>query len=246
MWEPALIHDVYSARIGKGTHYGVNRLSSMLRKVSRNFTAPCWALKCDIRKLYDSMDHSILMGLIRRRVYDHRALRLIHEVIDSFHTEDRPGKGVPIGNVTSQIFTNIYLSELDRFVKQELRVRCYGRFSDDFVLLAPRRSDLLGWRNAISDFLESRLQLTLHPHKVSIRPAHQGVDFLGYVVLPHHRVLRTSTRKRMIRRLGQKASEFAEGESSRDVLRQSVASYLGMLSHADSFALQRTVLNSFG
>lgn len=245
LWEPRFLHDVYSARIGKGTHYGVNRLWMMLRKVSRNFTSACWVLKCDIRKLYDSVDHAILIELIGQRVSDDRVMRVVEAVVSSFHTEGRVGKGIPIGNVTSQIFTNIYLNELDRFVKQELRVRFYGRFSDDFVVVSARRSDLLAWRTRIEEFLSARLRLSLHPHKVSLRPLHQGIDFLGYVLLPHHRGVRCSTRRRMFRRLEGKVNEVLSGEATSEALAQSLASYTGMLSHANTFKLCRTIENSY-
>lgn len=245
VWEPRFIHDVYSARLGKGTHYGVNRLWMMLRKVSRNFTSSCWVLKCDIRKLYDAMDHEILLNLIGRVVSDDRATRIVEAVVSSFHAEGHAGKGVPIGNVTSQIFANIYLNELDRFVKQELRVRFYGRFSDDFVLVSSRRSDLLVWRARTEEFLNYRLRLSLHPHKVSLRPLHQGIDFLGYVLLPHHRGIRSSTRRRMFRRLEQKAVEAFKGREASEALAQSLASYTGMLSHANTFELRRMIENSY-
>jgi retron-type reverse transcriptase len=245
LWEPRLIHDVYSARVGKGTHYGVNRLSMMLRQVSRNSTRSCWALKCDIRRLYDSMDHGVLLKLIRQKISDDRVMGIIESVVTSFHTDGNPGKGMPIGNITSQIFTNIYLNELDHFVKHELRVRFYGRFSDDFVLVSSRRSDILECRARIAEFLSARLRLSLHPHKVSLRPFHQGIDFLGYVLLPHHRHVRSSTRRRMLRRLESKAFGTFSGEAPGQALAQSLASYLGMLGHANTFELRRVLKNAY-
>jgi RNA-directed DNA polymerase len=245
IWEPTLIHDVYSARLGKGTHYGVDRLSMMIRKVSRNFTISCWALKCDVRKLYDSIDHAVLLELIRKRITDAHVMHLLEQMIDSFHSEGSLGKGIPIGNVTSQIFTNIYLGELDYFVKRTLRVKWYGRFSDDFVLLSPKRSDLFEWREWIGDFVQKRLLLELHPRKVFIRPLHQGIDFLGYVLLPHHRGLRTSTKRRMLQRLTRNADGVVSGQSTHTVLSQVLASYRGMIGHADAFELGRMLFNSF-
>jgi retron-type reverse transcriptase len=244
IWEPTLIYDVYSARLGKGTHYGVNRLSMMVRKVSRNFTSSCWALKCDVRKLYDSMDHAVLLDLIGKRIGDARVIRLIEQIVGSFHSKGFIGKGIPIGNVTSQIFTNIYLNELDYFVKQTLRVQWYGRFSDDFVLLSPKRSDLFEWREQIGSFLQEHLLLALHPHKVFVRPLHQGIDFLGYVLLPHHRVLRTSTKRRMLRRLARSADGVVTGKIAHAVLCHTLASYRGMIGHADAFELGRMLDNS--
>ena len=160
------------------------------------------------------------------------------------NTEGLPGKGIPIGNVTSQIFTNIYLGELDHFVKHELGVRWYGRFSDDFVLLSSNRSDLFVWRKRIAEFLRMRLLLSLHPHKVFIRPLSQGIDFLGYVLLPHHRVLRTSTKMRMFRRLTHYADELGSGDNQSELLSQALASYRGMIRHADAYELERILLNS--
>jgi len=245
LWEPILVHDVYSARVGKGTHYGVNRLAMMVRKVSRNFTSACWVLKCDIRKLYDSVDHSILLRLIGKKICEDRVMRLVESVVASFHTAGGTGTGIPIGNVTSQVFTNISLNELDNFVKHELRARFYGRFSDDFVLVSGRRSDLLVWRGRIREFLDARLRLSLHPHKVVIRPLHQGIDFLGYVVLPYHRILRSSTRRRMLRRLADQAERVQQGVESSEALARAVASYRGMLGHADARRLSRVIENAY-
>lgn len=243
--EPCLIHDLYSGRDGKGTHAGVNALERMTYKVSRNYSRPCWALKCDIRKFYDSVCHSILMRLVAKRIRDTSVLKLVREIVESFHTEGVSGTGLPIGNVTSQIFTNIYLNELDQFVKHRLRVEHYVRFSDDFVLLSERRADLVQWLQEIEIFLEQELKLALHQGKVSIRPLHQGIDFLGYVLLPYHRVMRSSTRRRMIRRLsGMQEEELLDGRAPA-ALRQSMSSYLGMLSHANTVRLQCLVRNRF-
>lgn len=245
LWEPRFIHDVYSARVGKGTHYGVNRLWIMLRKVSRNFTSSCWALKCDIRKMYDSIDHAVLMDLIREGISDERVTRLVEAVVSSFRAESSFARGLPIGNVTSQIFTNIYMNELDRFVKRDLGVSFYGRFSDDFMLISSRRSDLLTWRLQIEQFLSTRLLLSLHPHKVLVRPLHQGIDFLGYVLLPHHRCLRGSTRRRMFRRLESRVGAFLGGKERKETGASSVASYLGMLGHANTFRLRQIIENRY-
>jgi len=223
----------------------------MARKVSKNYTGACWGLKCDVRRFYDTVDHTILMRLIERRVKNERALRIIREVVSSFHTEGASrkgglsGKGLPIGNVTSQVFTNIYLDELDRFIKHQLRVKHYARFCDDFVLLSAYRSDLLGWREAIGDFLSSKLRLSLHPSKVIIRPLRQGIDFVGYVVLPHHCVLRNSTKRRMFRRLSRRADAAIESDGGGGDVAQSLSSYLGMLSHADAYEMGNLVRNRF-
>ena len=243
--EPRLIHDLYSCRIGKGTHAGVDAVSAMALKVSKNMTRPCWALKCDVRRFYDSVDHGVLLALIERLISDKATIRLIHNVLDSFHTEDAPGKGLPIGNLTSQVFTNVYLNELDKFAKHTLKLRYYARFADDFVMLSDQKGELVAMLPRIQEFLRDRLKIELHPRKVVLRPLHQGIDFLGYVILPYHRVVRTATKRRMHRNLTAKLCLLYSGDVTPASFNQSLQSYLGMMSHADTLRLQSEVRNRF-
>jgi len=245
IFEPQLIHDLYSSRQGKGTHAGVNALARMARKISKNNTKPCWALKCDVRKFYDSVDHECLINLLNKKLVDSAAMCLIKEVIGSFHCEGTPGKGLPIGNLTSQVFTNIYLNELDRFIKHTLRIKHYARFADDFVLLSNRKRDLEELLPRIQSFLAEQLKLEIHPHKISLRPLHQGIDFLGYVILPHHRVLRTTTKRRMLRKISDRHGEYFKGQFKGDSLNQTLQSYFGMLSHADTYELTQNLKNVY-
>lgn len=244
IFEPKFIHHAYSSRLGKGTHRAVKALRAMAWKVSKNLTGPCWALKCDIRKFYDSVDHQILIGLIEKSLDDNDVLRLIWEIIKSFH-EKTPGKGVPIGNLTSQVFANIYLNELDQFVKQGLKVKCYLRYADDLLFLSDDKHGLeeILWK--IKEFLLEKLKLELHPQKIIFRPLKYGIDFLGYVTLPHHRMLRTTTKRRMMRNLSRKRKLYLNGMLSGDSFNQSLQSYLGILSHADAYHQQETLCNVF-
>ena len=245
VFEPQLIHDLYSSRLGKGTHAGVNAVASMARKVGKNNTKPCWALKCDVRKFYDSVDHACLLTLIGKKVGNDASMSLVKEVIESFHCEGTPGRGLPIGNLTSQVFTNIYLNELDQFIKHALRVKRYARFADDFVLLSNSKSDLEADLARIQSFLAEQLKLELHPHKISVRPLAQGIDFLGYVILPHHRVLRTTTKRRMLRKVSERHRAYFKGTVAGDSLNQTMQSYLGMLSHADTYELTQRLRNRY-
>jgi len=223
IFDESFIHDSYSCRNDKGTHKAVRRLESFYRRVSRNYTHPCFALKCDIKKFFFSVDHEILLGLIEKKIKDTDVLSLIDEIIQSFSKEE--GKGIPIGNLTSQLFANIYLHELDMFVKHELKVRYYIRYCDDFVILS---DDILYLENVcaeIKKFVEIELKLSFHKDKITIRKLKQGIDFLGYVVLPHHTVLRTKTKKRMLQRVNE----------------NNVSSYLGILKHCDGYRLEEKV-----
>jgi RNA-directed DNA polymerase len=245
IYEPKFIHHVYSSRIGKGTHRAVDELRSMSLKASRNLTRECWSLKCDIKKFYDSVDHQVLIGILRKTIKDQKTLELIRNVINSFHVEGSLGKGAPIGNLTSQIFTNIYLNEFDQFVKHTFKVEHYLRFADDMIFLSHSKQELKSLIPKIEEFLSSSLKLQLHPHKIILRPLSQGIDFLGYVTLPKHRVLRTTTKRRMVGKLLEKHQELFANNISGESFNQTLQSYLGMLSHSDSHSLSDDIKNWF-
>lgn len=141
---------------------------------------------------------------------------------------------MPIGNVTSQIFANIYLNELDQFVKHKLKVRNYFRYADDFVIIHQDKDYLIDTLINIDCFLQFELDLRLHPNKVEIRKLRQGIDFLGYVILPHYTLLRTKTKSRMFNKLKTKKKMFDSGFIEEDAFYQTWQSYLGILSHCDS------------
>lgn len=186
IFEPTFIPTSFSCRIGKGTHKGVTALSNMIRRVSLNYTQPCFALKCDVRKFFDSVDQKILISILKRKIRDRDFLWLLEEVIHSFSSEQSDlfnQKGLPIGNLTSQIFANIYMNDFDQFVKNELKARYYVRYTDDFIILSHNETELKPILIKIETFLKDRLQLSLHPEKVTIKKYGHGVDFLGYVEL---------------------------------------------------------------
>ena len=241
IFEPAFIANSFSNRVGKGTHAGVEELARLLRQESKNFRKPCFALKCDIKKFFDSVNHEILMKIISRRVKDPAALSLIREIVGSF--EKTPGRGLPLGNLTSQIFANIYLNELDQFIKHQLKVKKYVRYTDDFLIVSADKKYLEQILPAIDCFLRARLNLTLHPQKIIIRKFRQGIDFLGYVNLPHYRLLRAKTRQRIWRKIKTAKEELAIGDLSEFSFQQTFNSYLGVLSHANTFKLTQNLKN---
>ena len=153
------------------------------------------------------------------------------------------GKGLPIGNLTSQTFANIYMNELDQFVRHDLKASYYARYTDDFVIIANDRDYLERSLRAIRAFLLEKLKLGLHPNKVSIQSIGRGVDFLGYIQLPHYSLVRTKTRKRIWRKLHKKVLEHKAGKISRESLESTLNSYLGVLSHSNSHELTKEVRN---
>lgn len=224
-FEKKFIHDSYSCRVGKGTHKAINRFQGYLRKVSKNNTKQCWVLKCDVKKFFASIDHQVLKYILIKYISDIQTRRLFENIIDSFSA------GLPLGNLTSQLLVNIYMNEFDHFVKRELKVRYYIRYADDFVVLSDDKKYLGNLLPQLRGFLERQLKLTLHPNKVFIKTLASGVDFLGWVHFPHHRIPRTTTKRRMLRHTRQSQNK------------ETVCSYLGLLSHGNTYNLRSTILS---
>ncbi|QQG45419.1 MAG: group II intron reverse transcriptase domain-containing protein [Candidatus Sungiibacteriota bacterium] len=248
IFEPTFIAHSLSCRVGKGTHKGVDILDSITKAVSHNIHKPCFALKCDIKKFFGTVDHTILMTLLVKRIKDADAMLVLKEIVESLKSEYSnlfQAKGLPIGNLTSQLFANIYLNEFDQFVKHRLKIKNYVRYTDDFVIISDSKTFLENLIEPIRKFLHDRLALELHPRKVSIRKLHWGVDFLGYIVLPHHRLLRRKTKQRILRKLHKRVSEYKSGIITKRTLEQSLQSYLGVLSHANTHKFGNELKNKF-
>jgi RNA-directed DNA polymerase len=226
------IFDSYSSRKSKGTHFGVERAYRACRKVSKNWKVKIYVLKCDVRKFFDSIDHSILRSIILEKVSCVETIKLVDILFEGFEKEK--GKGLPLGNVTSQLFSNIYLNELDQFVKHNLKIKHYFRYCDDFVIIHDNPDFLFEILSKIRDFLSKSLKLNLHPKKVEIRPIRRGMDFLGYVVLPHAIVLRTLTKKRIIRKIKIMLKRLQAGTLSHEKFKNVLTSYLGVIAHSAS------------
>ncbi|MFZ2300144.1 MAG: reverse transcriptase domain-containing protein [Candidatus Moraniibacteriota bacterium] len=239
IFDEHFIYDSYSSRVSKGTHFGVTRLLRACRKVSENWRVPAYTLKCDIRRFFDSIDHEILRQLIGKKVTDYDTLWLIDIIFASFEKEK--GKGLPLGNVTSQLFANMYLNELDQFAKHTLKARYYFRYSDDFVIVHSNRIFLEEALVKIRSFVSEKLLLELHPYKVEIRKVNQGIDFLGYVILPHRTVVRMTTKRRLLRKLSDAQKNFRKGKITKKTFGSIVHSYLGVLSHSRNRKVRRWV-----
>ncbi len=233
------IHDSYSCRLGKGTHRACKRFQLFAGKVSKNHTRTCWVLKCDVRKFFASIDQKILTEILKRHIKDEDTIWLLQRVIGSFNS-GKEGIGLPLGNLTSQLLVNIYMNEFDQFMKHVLKVKYYIRYADDFVILhqdKKKLEDILRYpperavsvRAGIVRYLREKLKLELHPDKVFLKTFASGVDFLGWVHFPTYKVLRTSTKKRMFKRLNEKNTD----------------SYLGMLSHGNGYKLQSYIQKTF-
>lgn len=229
-FDRTFIFDSYSCRLEKGTHKAITRFNQLFLKVSKNNMKTCWVLKGDIRKFFASIDHKILINVLRDYISDENIVWLLAKVIDSFHVEN--GKGLPLGNLTSQLFANIYLNEFDQFIKHQIKAKFYIRYADDFVILSDSQNWLEDQVAIIKDFLLAKLKLEIHPNKLFIKTTSSGVDFLGWINFPGYKVLRQATKKRMFRKL--KENSYKE---------ESLCSYLGMISHGNSFKIKKELLS---
>lgn len=241
------IYDSYACRFGKGTHAALNRLVYWLR--GHKHPERLYCLKLDVHKYFYRVNHDILMSLFRRHIADEDLLWLIESIIragdgtlgvvdgSEDYSNTEPGVGMAVGNLVSQMSANVYLNELDQFAKHELRLRYYARYMDDVMVLHEDKAVLHRAREAMSDFLVTRLALRTN-NKTQIRPISQGVEWVGFRVWPTHVKLRKSTAKRMKRRLRSLQSKYARGEVGVDEIHAVVQSYMGMLKHCNSHRLR--------
>ena len=226
-FQKTFIADSFSCQNYKGTHRALERFLSFGRITSKNNTRTCWILKCDIKKFFASVDQDALMKLLDERIRDKRIVGLLNEVVSSFKA------GLPLGNLTSQLFSNVYMNEFDGFVKHHLRAKHYVRYADDFIVFSNDKIYLENLISRMKIFLQNQLKLTLHPNKVFIKRLSSGMDFLGWVHFFDHRVLRTATRKKMFRKL--KDNKRPE----------TLNSYFGLLSHGSTGKIKNRILSSF-
>ncbi len=229
-FDRTFISDSYSCRIGKGTHKAINKFREYAHIVSQNNTKTCWVLKCDIRKFFANIDHQILLDILEEYIPDKDIMWLLENVVESFSAENKSGTGLPLGNLTSQLLVNIYMNKFDQFVKHKLKAKYYIRYADDFVFLSNDKKWLEDQIPVIQEFLQKELRLKLHPDKVYIKTLASGVDFLGWINFPDHKVLRTAAERRMFKRLKENS------------MKGTLQSYLGLLKHGNGRKLEKEIM----
>jgi len=249
LFEPRFIEDSYACRVGRGTHAGMRRALHFAKRFP-------YALKCDIRRYFPSIDQGLLREKIARVVGDRRVIELVDRILESHvervEKEWLPGgelfdvverrKGLPIGNLTSQFFANIYLDAFDHFVKQELRVKGYLRYVDDFLLFGENASELRRLGARCREFLDAE-RLEIHPDKYRLIPSAHGVDFCGYVVRADGRVrVRNSNARRFRKRYERMRWEVAQGRCEIEDLTATVRAWIAHAEHAQSWRLRLRVL----
>lgn len=255
-FESRFIEDTFSCIKGRGTLAGSNRLMDFHRRATNNYSSDCWYLQFDIANYFVSIDKNILWRMVESKIgSESLTSRLIKQIIFYDPTENAiikkgsdfsivpfhkslwnsdKSKGLPIGNLTSQFLSNVYLDPLDKFIKHKLKQRYYARYVDDAVIISNSKDDLEACLKNISDFMENELLLKLHPDKCFIRKASQGINFVGYIVKPYRRYSRRSTID-------------AAKKSSRNIGIESISSvnsYLGIIKHSASYNIRKEICNT--
>lgn len=253
-FEKSMIGDSYANRIDKGTLAAVNRFTEFSRKAA-------YVLKMDVVKYFPSIDHGILMGMLERKIKDRNILLLIRSILATGAETDDNGdltyyhgddlfspvmreRGLPIGNLTSQLFANVYLTGFDYFVKETLQCRHYIRYMDDMVVFDNDKRRLHDIRAAMIDELEER-RLRIHERRAQIWPVKQGTDWLGYRVYPTHRRLRKSNIRKFRHRMKEHIEAYRDGNITIDAVTASVKSWVAYAGNADSYKIRTKVFGEF-
>jgi len=253
IWERRFIHDTYANRVGKGTHRALDRTQEYARRHR-------YVLQCDVRQFFPSIDHAILQNELARLIRDERALWLCSQILksgegvlseeyemawfegDDLFSAERP-RGLPIGNLTSQFWANVYLNGFDHFVKRELKCPAYVRYVDDFLLFSDDSRILLGWRNAVIRYLAD-LRLTLHEEAAQVYPVSTGIPFLGFRVYPSHRRVKSRKVIHFRRKLRRLMVEYTHGGCALDTIHASIQGWVNHVRYADTWGLRKSVLGA--
>jgi len=252
IFERRFIYDSYACRVGKGTHRALDRCTHFVRQYR-------FVLQCDVAKFFPTIDHALLLTILSRTIADPQLLRLCERIVRSgegvldserelhwFPGDDLfaplRAQGLPIGNLTSQFWANVYLNELDQFVKRTLKCRSYVRYADDFLLFHNDKATLHRWLGELRDIAATRLRLVLHPTKCQVFPTSSGVPFLGFRHFATQRRLKRPSVVRFRRRLRGLQQAYADGELSLEKVADSIQSWCAHAAHGNTYRLRSQIL----
>lgn len=235
---PKYIKDTFACIPERGTHKAVETMQKYMRICKRNW-GDYWILKCDIKKFFYSIDTNILFEILKKHISDKKLLKLTHHLLYDNRTDPI---GIPIGNYTSQFFANTYLNELDQFIKHKLKVKYYARYMDDFVMLLENKERCKVIKKEIENFIKDNLHLELNS-KSKYYPSAQGLNFCGYRIWPTHRLLRTSSKRKIKRKVKRWNSIWKENRLDYSIVIPSIQSWIGHTKHSNSYNLVQKIMN---
>jgi len=274
LFEKQFIYDSYSCRVGKGTHFGIQRIDKFIRQCSKNYTKDCYILKLDLQGFFMSINKNILFAKLEQFITEkypqtdkELILKLCKQIIFNDPTKNcivkgkrnnwnelpntkslfhsKPNCGLPIGNLTSQVFANFYMDTFDHYIKHDLGIRYYGRYVDDFVIVHNDKEYLKNLIPKLSEFLQSELQATIHPKKIYLQHYSKGVKFIGAVILPNRIYIANRTKGNFfnaIEKQNQIARNHKPTKEQQEAFQSSMNSYLGIMSHYKSYKLRKKMI----
>ena len=274
LFEKQFIYDSYSCRVGKGTHFGIQRIDKFIRQCSKNYTKDCYILKLDLQGFFMSINKNILFAKLEQFITEkypqtdkELILKLCKQIIFNDPTKNcivkgkrnnwnelpntkslfhsKPNCGLPIGNLTSQVFANFYMDTFDHYIKHDLGIRYYGRYVDDFVIVHNDKEYLKNLIPKLSEFLQSELQATIHPKKIYLQHYSKGVKFIGAVILPNRIYIANRTKGNFfnaIEKQNQIARNHKPTKEQQEAFQSSMNSYLGIMSHYKSYKLRKEMI----
>lgn len=254
IYEKIFIYDSYASRKGKGQHKALQRFDYFKRKTSKNGKKLkgindnnyiCgYVLKADIRHYFDNVDHQVLIKILRGKIKDENFLLLIRQILNN-HLGNIKCRGMPLGNYTSQFFANVYLNELDYFIKHNLRAKYYFRYVDDLIVLHNSKSQLKIWKEEINKYVCNKLKLNLHPDKSRIIPLNKGIPLLGFRVFYHYKLLKKSNVRQIKKRVSEWNGLYGDCEHVSEKLSARIEGWLVHAQHGNTFRLRKKILNEF-
>ena len=274
LFEKQFIYDSYSCRVGKGTHFGIQRIDKFIRQCSANYTKDCYILKLDLQGFFMSINKSILFTKLEQFIKEKYhapdkdlITKLCKQIIFNDPTKNciikgkrenwnelpdkkslfhsKPNCGLPIGNLTSQVFANFYMDSFDHFVKHDLKIRYYGRYVDDFVIVHKDKEYLKKVISKLSEYLQTELNVTIHPKKIYLQYYSKGVKFLGTVILPNRIYIANRTKGNFynaIKKQNQIARAHKPTKEVQQAFQSSMNSYLGIMKHYKSYKLRKEMI----
>lgn len=277
IFDKTFINDSYSCRKGKGTHYGIKRVSKFIRSCSQNYHKDCYILKLDVKGYFMSIQRALLFSMVKATLLKYKnktnfdlqlVLGLLEQIIFNdptknyimkgkrndwdglppskslFHSGE--GKGLPIGNLTSQLFSNVYFNQFDHFAKKELGIKYYGRYVDDFIIVHPDKNYLLQIIPVINNYLQKELMLTLHPKKIYLQHFSKGVQFLGAIIVPYRNYVSNRTKSNFYSTVNNWNRIIENEQTMTEIQKQdflcTVNSYLGIMSHYKTNNLKNKIM----
>ena len=241
VFDKTFIYDSYANRKGKGTLKAVERFDYVKRKVSKNNTIPCYVLKSDIKKYFENINYNILVIIIKNKIRDKRIIWLIQKILNNQIGGGEAKKGMPLGNLTSQFFANVYLNELDQFTKHKLKAKYYIRYVDDFIILHSDRNILTKYQKEINQFLKQKLNIELHPDKSKIIRLKNRTNFLGFRVFYHYRLLKKSNLRKMKNKFESLKKEYNGNNINYDIVYDFFEGWFAYAKHANTFKLRKAI-----